>query len=179
MRKDFVTSVVAPRLQFEIDRHEIVIGYAAHQNRRPRSDYRRRPRDWMEIADREPIKFWPHRSRNQSGESESRVIRNVDALDLEPMLSQMLEQRLVCLRRAEPAGISHYFSRGRAKLREACQLRSRSIQIAAENRATGRRKRLEVGRHLARTFGGRASAMQMSKSDGHFFAAEIHLGDEA
>ena len=98
MRKDLTIAL----LQFEIDRHEIVIGYAAHQNRRPRSDDRRRSRDRMEVANCEPIEFWPHRSRNQSGESERRAIRNVNALDLEPMLSQMIEQRLVCLRRAEP-----------------------------------------------------------------------------
>src|SRR5580693_2271435 len=172
-------SLVAPRLQFEIDRHEIVVGYAAHKNRRARSDNRRRSRDWMEVANREPIKFRPHRSRNQSGESERRVIRKVDALDLEPMLSQMFEQRFVCLRCAEPVGSSDHFPGGRAKLRKAGQLRRRSIQIAAENRATGFWKRLEVGRHLTRTFGWRASAMQMSKPDGQFFSAEIHPGDEA
>src|ERR1700722_3209819 len=125
--------------KLEIDSHEIVIGYAAHQNRRTRRDYRRRPGDWMEVADREPIKFWSHRSRDQSGESESGVVRNVDALDLEPMLSQMFEQRLVRLGRAKPFGISDHFPRGRAKLIQACQFHGRSIQIAPENRAAGRR----------------------------------------
>src|SRR5580692_12414106 len=86
MRKD------SSRLQFEIDGHEIVIGYPAHQPRRPRSDYRRRPRDRMQVANREPIKFRPDRSWNQSGESESRTVRDVDAIDLEPMRSQMLNK---------------------------------------------------------------------------------------
>src|ERR1019366_1072431 len=78
---------LAPRLQFEIDRHEIVIGGAAQQNRRPRRDDRRGSRDRTKLADCEPIKFWPHRSRNQSGKSESRTIGYVGALDLESALS--------------------------------------------------------------------------------------------
>ena len=46
-------------------------------------------------------------------------------------------------------------------MRQARQLRRRSIQVAAENRAPDFWKRLEVGRHLTRTLGWRASAVQM------------------
>src|SRR6266436_797589 len=42
------------RLQFESDRHEIVVGYTAHQNRRSRSDDRRASRNRMKVADCEP-----------------------------------------------------------------------------------------------------------------------------
>src|SRR5208282_653271 len=82
---------LAPRLQLEIDGHEIVIGGAAQQNRRPRRDDRRGSRDRAKLADREPIKFWPHRARNQSGKSESPAIGYVGALDLESVLAQMVE----------------------------------------------------------------------------------------
>src|ERR1700678_1493 len=96
MRKDW------RRLQFEIYSHEIVIGDAAHQNRRARREHRRSSCDGTEIAYREPIEFWPHRSRNQSGKREGRTIGDVDAVEFEPVLAQMIEQWLVGLGRAEP-----------------------------------------------------------------------------
>src|SRR6202167_1258628 len=95
MRKDW------RRLQFEIDGDEIVSGYAALKNRRPRREHRRRSCDWTKIADGKPIEFWSHRSRNKSGKGKGRAIGDVDAVELETVLAQVIEQRLVGLGRAE------------------------------------------------------------------------------
>src|ERR1700691_1727389 len=94
MRKDW------RRLQFEIDGDEIVLGYAALQSRRPRREHRRRSCDWTKIADAQPIEFWSHRSRNQSGKGKGRAIGDVDAVELETVLAQVIAQRLVRLGRA-------------------------------------------------------------------------------
>src|SRR5271166_3169271 len=95
------------------------------------------------------------------------------------MLAQMLEQRLVGLGRVESVRIGDDLTQRRPYQRAARQLFGRGVEIAAEDRATRRRERFEVSRHLARALGRRASTVQMRDTDRYLLAAEFHVGDQS
>ena len=60
------------------------------------------------------------------------------------MLSQMIEQGLVCLGRAESVRIGDHLPHRRRHRRAVRQLSGRRVQVAAENHAARRRERLHI-----------------------------------
>src|SRR5713101_7505038 len=159
-------------LQFEIDGHEIMVRRAARKYRLLGRDNGGGSRNRMHAADREPVELRPHQARDQSREGKGRAVFYVDAIDFESAFFYSFEQWLVTLGRAEAARTCEHSRCNSDEAGRSCELNRCGVQIATENRAASRWKRLHVRRHLEFTLRRSASAVQMRHAERDRFAAE-------